>query len=277
MKRKVLLVVLAITLVVAAAGSVRALHGRSAEAPAAVEKKVPGADALVSFSDTKVFFGHQSVGANIIDGLETLYSASGSPSLRVVETRESPSGNGGFLAHAPMGVNGDPIGKFADFASVLDGEIGRTVDVALLKLCYADVTAGTDVTDVFRKYSTMMAQLEAAHPSVTFIYTTVPLTTDRGLKQKVKSWLGRGDEMGPADNVAREQYNQLIRQHYGSTGRLFDIAAVEATMDSSPSQRHRDGAPYYVLNSGLAADPGHLNDLGSRAAATELVSVVAAQ
>lgn len=277
MTRKLLLVALAVTLVVVAAASARVLHGRSATVPAAVEKKTPTATELASFSDRKIFFGHQSVGMNIIDGLQATYSPSGRPTLTVVESRTAPARTGGYLAHAPMGVNGDPIGKFADFTTVMNGSMGKAVDVAMLKLCYVDVTAQTDVDALFKKYSAMMAQLEAAHPDVTFIYTTVPLTTDRGWKQKVKSWLGRDDQMGPADNAARERYNQLVRKQYSQTGRFFDIAAVESTMDSAPAERKRDGVPYYVLNNGLAADPGHLNGVGSRAAAAEFVSVVAAQ
>lgn len=277
MKRKPLIVVLFGVLAVFAAGSAWALHGKDSSVPAAAEKKTADPDDLVAFSEQKVFFGHQSVGANIISGLEATYDGPGRDALTVVETRDSPPSGGGFLAHAPMGINGDPEGKIVDFEAVINGAMGDAVDAAVLKLCYADVTAGTDVDAVFQKYSAMMTRMEAAHPDVTFIYTTVPLTTDHGWRQTLKSWIGRDDQMGPADNVARQRYNELIREQYGDSGRLFDVAAVESTADTEPTERIHDGTTYYVLNQGLAADPGHLNELGSRLVAAEFIGVVAGQ
>lgn len=277
MKRKPLIVVLLGVLAALVAGSAWALHGKEASVPAAVEKKAADPDDLESFSKQKIFFGHQSVGANIITGIEATYNGPGKPTLTVVETRDDPPGSGGYLAHAPMGVNGDPDGKIVDFESVMNGKMGDAVDVAVLKLCYADITAGTDVNAVFQKYTAMMTRLEAAHPGVKFIYTTVPLTTDHSWKQTVKSWIGRDDQMGPADNVARQRYNELIRERYGDSGRLFDIAAVESTADTEPTERSHDGTTYYVLNRGLAADPGHLNELGARVAAAEFIDILAGQ
>ncbi len=128
-------------------------------------------------------------------------------------------------------------GKFGDFTDGERRSLGDGVDVALLKLCYVDVVAGTDVDAVFAAYSALMDELERKHPSVRFLYTTVPLSTDRGWKSIVKSWIGRDDQMGPADNIARERYNELVRARYGASGRLFDIAAVEATMTEIPTQR----------------------------------------
>lgn len=277
MKRKPLVALLAGVLAVVAASGAWVLHGRQDPLPASAGRTTADPGDLATFGSRRIFFGHQSVGANIIDGLRADYSDRDGSGLTVVETRTDPVREGGYLAHAAMGVNGDPIGKFADFEKVLTGSMGGAIDTAVLKLCYEDVTAGTDVDAVFRRYAETMSRLEAAHPGVTFIYTTVPLTTDRNWKQTVKSWIGRGDRMGPADNVARERYNRLVRQRYGDSGRLFDIAAVEATMGNSPTARTRDGSTYYVLHKGLAADPGHLNALGSRVAAAHLVSLVAGQ
>lgn len=275
MRRRPVAIVVAGALLALTAGAAWALSEREPEVPAAVAATTPTSEELATFAGTRIFFGHQSVGSNIIAGTESLFS--GNEDLTVVETREEVPAEGGFLVHAHVGVNGDPFGKFDDFASIIDGPMGSSVDVALIKLCYVDVTASTDVQAVFEAYTELMTRLEAEHADVTFVYTTVPLTTDRGWKQTVKAWLGRDDQMGPADNVARQQYNELIRERYGDTGRLFDIAAVESTMDDDPTLRSLDGQSYYVLHGGLAADPGHLNDPGSRVAATELIRVIAAQ
>jgi len=242
-----------------------------------VNATMPPGDELRAFAASRVFFGHQSVGANVIDGVERTFFAAGTAGLlTVTETREPVSTEGGFLAHAYVGVNGDPYGKLTDFQALLDGPVGSKLDIALLKFCYVDVVAETDVDAVFTAYSSMMADLERSHPSVRFLYTTVPLTTDRGWKSTIKSWIGDDDHMGPADNLARQRYNELVRLRFGSTGRLFDIAAVEATLAQDPTERHTGSQVYYVLNKALAADAGHLNDLGGGLAATELIRVVAA-
>jgi lysophospholipase L1-like esterase len=164
------------------------------------------------------------------------------------------------------------MGKFVSFAEVMAGPAGKGVDVALMKLCYVDIDASTDVQAVFDAYVAMMDEVEAAYPDVRFLYTTAALTSDRTWKGKVKAVLGRGDQMGPADNVARERYNAMIREKYAATGRLVDIAAAQA---EGTGRRSHDGSTYYVLNENLTFDRGHLNEVGSRAVAAELLKVVA--
>lgn len=274
MQRKPVTIVLGAVLAALTVGAILALTGKGPTVPAAVAAEKPSPEEVTSFSHVRVFFGHQSVGSNVISGIQANFSQAANRDLAVVESRGEIPLTGGVLAHAHLGTNGDPRSKFEDFEAVLDGQLGDNVDVAALKLCYADVTAGTDVKKVFDEYVAMMARLEAGHPQVRFIYTTVPLSTDQSWKQVVKSWIGRDDQMGPADNLAREQYNQLVRQHYGETGRLFDIAAIESTMSTAPMVRTLDGAEYFVLHAGLAADPGHLNEVGSRVAGTEFMRVV---
>ncbi len=249
--------------------------GKRAAVTGSLRVSEPSTDELRTFAAKKVFFGHQSVGANVINGVTLTFSALGLSAPSVVETREHVAVDGGFVAHAHVGVNGDPNGKFADFVAVMGGPLGDQVDVAMVKLCYADIVAGTDVNAVFYAYSAMMDDLARSHPSVELLYTTVPLSTDRGWKATIKSWIGQNDQMGPADNEARQRYNELIRARFGASGRLFDIAAIEATVSSSPTERTLDGKKYFVLNSALAADPGHLNDLGSRLVAADFIRLVA--
>lgn len=249
----------------------------------------PSERELRTVGETTVLFGHQSVGANILDGVSRVYAGSSVRAPVIADVTGGVSGGAGVAGvsqvqtgalrkagfrHVRLGVNGDPASKLAAFTEVMDGPVADGVDVALMKLCYADVSASTDVRAVFDAYVSTMAAVEAAHPGVRFLYTTVPLTADRGWKAKVGAVLGRDDTMGPADNVARERYNALIREKYAGTGRLLDIAAVEA---EGTSERSQDGNVYHVLNRHLTADRGHLNDAGSEAVAAELLKMVATQ
>lgn len=243
---------------------------RPAEAVAVTE---PTSGQLDAFTETSVLFGHQSVGMNILDGVENVYRDAGREPPQIVEASDSPGG--AAMVHAYVGANGDPLGKFADFRDLVDGPAGDAAAIALVKLCYTDITASTDAEAVFAEYTELMADLERRHPDIAFVYATVPLTTDRSWRANLKALFGSDDQMGPADNQARERYNTLIREEYAASGRLFDIAAVEATMETDPAVRTGDEAEYHVLNTALSSDAGHLNDVGGRIAAAELIRIVA--
>lgn len=234
-----------------------------------------GSDDLRILRKSRTFFAHQSVGSNILSGINPLYEAAGEVPPKIIETREPVQSNS-FLAHAKVGKNRDPHSKLAEFAEILDAGLGAGVDVVVLKFCYADVTASTDVTTLFDAYQAAVSGLQQRHPAIRFVHATVPLTTDRSWKAKTKALLGRDDRRGPDDNLARERYNSLVRSHYGDAdSAVFDIAAVEATMEQQPMVRHLKGQRYLVLNQALSADAGHLNELGSKAAAAEFVRVLA--
>ena len=101
------------------------------------------------------------------------------------------------------------MGKIAEFDRVIRSGIGDSVDVAVLKLCYVDVREGDDVNAVFEHTGTRWRRSNATIPDVTFLYMTVPLTTEFGgplerAKRRVKdssvattsscrrtTWLGR--------------------------------------------------------------------------------------
>lgn len=236
----------------------------------------PSADQLRAVASSRIFFGHQSVGSNVLGGLDALARDLAVPELKITETRSASEVVAGTMAHAHVGRNRDPQSKIDEFAAIMNGPMASAVQIALLKLCYIDVTASSDPAAVFDAYASTLDDLSRRHPGVTFLAVTVPLARDPGWKGVVKSWLGKNNDMGPADNVARQTFNQLLRERYAGTGRLFDIAAVEAAMDQAPTRRSRGGTEYYVLHEAFSSDPGHLNALGSRAAAAELVRTLAA-
>ena len=217
---------------------------------------------LAAVSDTRVFFGHQSVGQNVLDGVRELYAERQQP---------APAINDAFI-----GENEKPLRKIEDFDATLRRGRGDEVDVAMMKLCYIDITPRTDVEALFGAYRTTLAALEKDLPAVRFVHVTVPLMTEPGPLTSLKARLTRNERFGPAENVARERLNALIRREYAG-GHLFDLAAVESTTPDGTrvSGVHR-GTTYYALHDGYASDNGHLNRAGSRAAATAWLTSVAA-
>lgn len=221
----------------------------------------------------RVFFAHQSVGDNILGAVPEVGAQAGGQAPQIVELGSAgtlPELAQGTILHSHVGVNGDPQGKLTDFAAQLRAGVGKQVDAAVLKFCYVDIGAGTDVRALFEDYRSTLAQLGAEFPQVAFVPATAPLTTEDGVRQAAKNLLGR-----TSDNTARESYNALVRAEYGQSGRLFDIAAIESTRpDGSRVSRSADAQVHFALYSGYASDEGHLNSVGAKRAAGEFLATV---
>jgi hypothetical protein len=218
-----------------------------------------------AFAQSRVFFGHMSVGNNILSGLEQVHAAHDvdPPSTIEVELGEAPElPPDGVLAHALIGDNRDPVGKLANFDRTLRAGLAGQVDVAALKLCYIDILWNTDVGAFFDAYRDTLERLEKDFPDVRFVHMTVPLTTGSyGIRDHLKVLAGRDD------NAARERYNELIRETYGPD-RVFDIADLEST---PPDGTSADRA----LFEGYTSDGAHLNAAGSARVAAEFINFVA--
>lgn len=230
---------------------------------------------LTEVAGLRTFFGHQSVGQNIIDAIPAIYASQDTPSPTIVESSTPLQASGGYLQHAFIGTNGDPLGKIADFDRIMRSGVASQIDVAAMKFCYIDFNESTDVDQVFNFYQETLGRLSKDYPNVTFLYITVPLTTERSLVTRVKDRLGLSDFNPPADNVIREKFNRKVRAEYSDSGRLFDIAAAQSTSDGIRTLRSYDGAEYYAMESSLASDLGHLNESGATAIGSAFLEAVA--
>lgn len=230
---------------------------------------------LTKVSRTKVFFGHQSVGMNVLDGVVGVYRAHSMTAPAIEQGGTRPDQDGGFIDHAFIGENEKPSLKIQDFDAKMRSGIGRQVDVAMMKFCYVDITADTDVDALFATYRETMTALQRDFPEVTFIYMTAPLTTEQRLLSNLKSRITGSNGYGAADNAARERLNALIRREYAGRP-LFDLAAIESTApDGSRAVSTYERQRYYWLYNVYASDSGHLNDTGARVAATAWLKAIA--
>jgi hypothetical protein len=231
---------------------------------------------LEQVARTRVFFGHQSVGRNILDAVPAVFSAHGVQAPPIEQRRTATEASGGYIAEALIGENTKPLQKIQDFDAVMRSRPGLEVDVAVVKLCYIDIVPGTEVDAVFTAYRESMAALERDFPHITFVKATVPLTTRLSTLTKLKQRLrGNDDAYGAAANARRERLNELIRKEYGGDD-LFDLAAVESTApDGSRVSGRHQGQPYFALYDGYASDVGHLNAEGSRRVATAWLAAIA--
>lgn len=215
---------------------------------------------LEAIARTRVFFAHRSVGADIVvKGLSGVYLKHGVKPPVVNDG--APLATGSF-GDRWLNQTENPQSKLDDFDMwIREKGVGSATDIAFMKLGFVDITAETDVNLLFKKYKTMMDGLERDYPRVRFLYVTVSVT--------------RWD---PENNAAIQEFNQLMRKQYGSSGRLFDLAATLSTCPDGKRDEHKtgQGKVYFQICQEYTTDGGHLNELGAEDAATEMLKVIAA-
>jgi hypothetical protein len=222
-----------------------------------------------------IYFGHQSVGTNVVDGLSML----GDSGLSIVEIHEGTPTNRQdppVFFHSQIGENYDPDQKIHAFGRLLRSGLAEQVDIAFMKFCYVDTDTGIEATDIFFSYVSEMERLEAEYPDTVFVYTTMPLMSQRGgIKELAKRLLAR-ETSGREGNIERNRFNELLRNAKADTGRLFDIAMIESIRpDGSRQTFGYDGQTYEAMTPAYTSDGGHLNQLGRRVVAEKLVLFLA--
>jgi hypothetical protein len=271
---------IAVTIAVLFSLSCKDSKMRAAKKSAALDESLPG-DARSTLSRRTVYFGHQSVGANILDGIRDILKEDPATKWTILELEDARTAGTPALVHSWLGRNGLPVSKLDAFADVLRGSAPRRFDVALMKFCFVDFSEETDVQDLFRRYGETFAALKASCPGTTFVHVTVPLTGSPGglkwiARNVVKRLVGR-KVRGPRDNRTINEFNDLMRRTYLGHEPLFDLAAVESTRpDGSREMVREAGHDLYSLASAYTSDGGHLNERGRRIVAGELLAFLAA-
>lgn len=242
--------------------------------PASALSDVSGDD-LARLASARIFFGHQSVGYNIVEGLQDVVKSDPRVRLHIVESRSpADAKNGGFL-HAAIGRNVFPTEKDSDFVSVLDEGFGREGDIALYKYCYVDVQPRTDAAALFQEYRRNYEAARARFPDLTIVHVTMPLmVSENALVSRWRIW-----RMGYSQrqlNVIRNEFNRLLLAEYGASGLVFDLAALESTRPNGARAVFLDGADsVYSLVPEYTFDGGHLGEGARRMVAEQLIAFLA--
>ncbi len=236
--------------------------------------------ALDNLGKKAIFFGHQSVGRNILSGI--YYVSNGlDKSIKIEEynpNQENVLELG--IIHQNIGENEYPSTKISDFQTFFSNNQENLPDIALMKFCYVDTYRDNSPEEIYKEYVSTMETLEKQYPETTFVYVTMPLTSpmDKGIKNWAKNILGRLKKVdtGTVENIPRNIFNTLLRDSKSGTGRLFDLAEIESTTP--------DGKEYYAEANGKMVpalyplytwDGGHLNEEGQKLVASELIKFLA--
>lgn len=236
--------------------------------PAALDQQ------LAAMASKRIYFGHQSVGANILDGIKDVAELSPGATLRIIASSDPASLSGPGLFESPVGENGDPESKNEAFARVLEKGMGAQGGIAFYKYCYVDFSATTDVQKVFASYRQHIDALKAKYHALRIVHVTVPLTmVEPAGKAWVKALLGR--ETARDANIRRNEFNRLVRETYRDDP-IFDLAEIESTHpDGSRAFFTTRGQAVYTLCPEYTTDGGHLNAIGRRRAAEKLIALLA--
>lgn len=225
-------------------------------------------------TSTKILFGHQSVGNNIIHGIRDLTTKDARLRFNIVKSSHPQSIAGPALVEFNVGENGNPQSKIDSFLAVLDEGMGLQGGIAMFKFCYVDIGPSTEVDKVALAYSEAMTAISKKYPLLKIVHITMPLTSE---EPAPKAWIKRllGKATREELNLKRNQFNDILRQRYGGAEPIFDLAEVESTYaDGSRSFFIRGGKPIYTLAPEYTADGGHLNEVGRRLAAERLLLVL---
>ena len=261
-----------------------ALLGAAACGGGSMQTSSAGGRLLFSFQDVtgaqwtalahrRVFFGHQSVGQNIMDGVAEVLTSHPEIGLKVVES-ENLAGEPAFY-HARVGRNEYPLEKIGELVQVADRAFGTGNGVVMVKLCYADAQPGTDARALFEAYRRQIETLRARHPGVTVVHFTMPLTVSEGRKEYFKKkFLLRVTDRDR--NVVRNRYNRLLLAYYGGKEPVFDIARLESTRPDGSRLFFMQGADtVYSLAREYTPDGGHLNEVARHTMAEQLLIFLA--
>lgn len=234
--------------------------------------------------EKKIFFGHQSVGNNIMDGVKAIINENPEIQLRILENKDQFDNKTGFFMHLKVGENQKPDTKIDDFKNILGNHLSNNIDYAILKFCFVDIEKDTDINKLFDNYNQMVKEINKKYPRLTIVHTTVPLIRKEPtslaikLKKMIKKVIGKSDSgfFDNRHNVKRNIFNEMIREKYKSLAPIYDLALIESTYPDGRRETFKyDGKTYYAIVPTYTKDAGHLHGIGRKKAAEQFLLTLA--
>ncbi|MHC4461912.1 MAG: SGNH/GDSL hydrolase family protein [Planctomycetota bacterium] len=233
----------------------------------------------VKLAEKKIFFGHKSVGYNIIEGVKDIMRERDYIKLNIVETHDPAQFDQPIFAHAQVGRNTDPASKIKAFEKIMDTGVGKKVDIAFFKFCYVDVIRDSNPQKIFANYRNTIENLRTQYPKTKILHVTVPVRSTpkgakRNLKESIKLLIGKQGVLD--DNMKRQHYNTLLNDTYSKTDPLFDIALAESVSPGgSRCYAVKGEEKIDFMVSQYTYDGGHLNEKGRKRVAEQLLIILA--
>lgn len=219
----------------------------------------------------KIFFGHHSVGENILEGVSRILEKHPNIKLNIKHAGKSDIKlTRAGLVEGGVGQNFYPLTKLNAFKEKIEAGYGQTADIAFFKFCFVDFSPETDVQDLFTEYKKTMKKLKKEYPNTAFPVVTAPLTCYapglsglvKRTKDLIKKIIGK---VNIYDFTSANRFNELLIREYGGTTQVFDLAKYESTRaDGTRVVKEKNGEKNYELVQEYTTDGGHLNTEGMR-------------
>lgn len=225
-------------------------------------------------SEKVIFFGHQSVGQNILDGIKDIAKENPKLNLIITENRDSQQTNAAPLfIDSEIGKNGEPKTKVDAFKDIIGNGMGEKATIAFMKFCYVDFNKDTDVKEIFDYYKNAMRHLKEKYPKTTFVHFTVPVEVKKETwKAWIKNFLGKKDIWEYQNDVPRGLYNNLLKKEYEGKEPIFDLALNESIHPEGKKEFFEySGIRYPALVPEYTTDGAHLNEKGRKFVANKLL------
>ena len=219
-----------------------------------------------------IYFGHQSVGSDILQGIEDLKKESPWLPITINSLNDVKQNTGIQLIHSSIGKNGDINSKNSSFEEIIVTILSGKVDIAGFKYCFLDFDSTSNIQEIFNNYKATIFSIKKTNPNIRIVHFTVPLTSNQtGIKAFLKNMFGK-PVGGAVENVVRNKYNDLLKKEYAKTGFVFDLAGFESTnIDGSVNLFKYNEKYYRHLVSKYIYDGQHLNEMGKRRIAEQFV------
>lgn len=224
-------------------------------------------------SELTIFFGHQSVGNNILDGIRDIAKENPKFNVSILDDINSKKNSGLLLIHSTIGENNEIKRKVDDFKEIMDKGMGDKANIAFMKFCYVDFNKSTDVDKALNYYRDTMKYLKEKYPETNFVHATVPVEVNVGTwKTWIKKIIGKEDIWEYESAIPRGRYNALLRKEYEGKEPIFDLAMIESTHTNGKKEFFEyQGTKYPALVPEYTTDGGHLNEKGRKIVAEQLL------
>jgi hypothetical protein len=230
-------------------------------------------------AEKRIFFGHQSVGYDIIGGIINILDEYNHVKLDIVETDEAAEFDRPIFAHSRIGKNTDPPSKISGFRKIMDSGVGDKVDIAFFKFCYVDIMRDSDPQKIFEIYNAVIDDLKERYHQVRFLHVTIPLCsapvgTERKIKENIKLLIGRPGLVD--DNINRNLYNKLLNETYSKTEPVFDLALLESlNPDGFRLYANKGSEKVFFMSPQYTNDGGHIKQESRKRIAEQLLIILA--
>ena len=228
---------------------------------------------LETLLKARIFFGHQSIGQNILDGISSLLQQHRLSANAIIIEDKARLPDGGYIWHQAIGKNRQPASKCEHFTQLVKQQLPGNVDYALFKFCYIDIDEHTDIDALFKLYTQTLDSLISTHSELHFLHCTVPLRhIESGPGVWLRETLGRPNRSKLA-NIRRNDFNAMLKDYYG-TRNVFDLATSESG-EKPCTFSYQGVSGYQGLAGAFTDDGGHLNQRGRERVAGDFVSFMA--